>query len=500
MITALRANDVEHFRCMIANRLGLQFEDRKLGFLGEVLRRRLDASGRVGEAWLSFEPSREELGALAQELTVSETYFFRHMDQFRAFAEVALPERVRAQADRRRLRVLSAGCASGEEAYSLAILMLENLADPAWEVSTRGIDVNPVMPRKAERARYSSWALRETPLDVQRKWFRQEGNEVVLADAARRAVTFEERNLVDEDATFWEPESYDAIFCRNVIMYFTPEAAHAVIARIQRALAPGGYLFLGHAESLRGLSEDFHLRHTHGTFYYQRKSGTEHAPLPAVPDASPQSSIEPTFPALGTDAWVETIYKASQRIEALARAPAARPAVGATPVVPWNLGTALELLRKERFAEALAMIHARPPESARDSAVMLLGAVLLVHSGQLEVAERACLELLGVDELCAGARYLLALCREGVGDPAGAVEHDRVAAYLDPTFAMPRLHLGLLARRAGDFPAARRELEQALVLLRREDAPRLLLFGGGFHREALVALCRAALLACEGER
>jgi chemotaxis protein methyltransferase CheR len=106
--------------------------------------------------------------------------------------------------------------------------------------------------------------------------------------------------------------------------------------------------------------------------------------------------------------------------------------------------------------------------------------------------------LLLIDELNAGAHYVLALCREHSGNRERACEHDRVAAYLDPAFAMPRLHLGLLARRAGDRDGARRELAQASILLKREDASRLLLFGGGFNREALFVLCETALRECGG--
>jgi chemotaxis protein methyltransferase CheR len=100
--------------------------------------------------------------------------------------------------------------------------------------------------------------------------------------------------------------------------------------------------------------------------------------------------------------------------------------------------------------------------------------------------------------LNAGAHYLLALCRESAGDRQGALDHDRAAIYLDPGFAMPRLHLGLMARRGGDAEGARRELGEALLLLRREDISRLLLFGGGFGREALISLCRGELLSAGG--
>jgi chemotaxis protein methyltransferase CheR len=94
----------------------------------------------------------------------------------------------------------------------------------------------------------------------------------------------------------------------------------------------------------------------------------------------------------------------------------------------------------------------------------------------------------------------MALCREHARDAAGAAEHDQTAIYLDATFAMPHLHLGLMARRAGDVATAERELDHALSLLAREDASRVLLFGGGFHRDALAQLCRAELRGVESAR
>ncbi len=496
MTTFADSAEAERFRGLVARCLGLQFEDAKLGFLAEVLRRRVDTTGASCEAYLARLEAgapRDELRALAQEVTVAETYFFRNIEQFNAFAGVALPDRLRAQAHRRRLRILSAGCASGEEAYSIAMLVPDAVAHGSWDVSILGVDINPAGLQKAACARYSTWALRETPPEAQRRWFRRDGREVVLEAGARASVTFEERNLAEDDADLWRPGAYDVVFCRNLIMYFTPESAHALIARIGGSLAPGGYLFLGHAETLRGLSQDFHLRHTHGTFYYQRK---ETAECPAA--ATPAGALAVAHLVEAADSWVDAIRGAAERIRALTP-PAAPPASATAPSLPvWDLSSALDLVREERFAEALEVIRAFPPDAARDPDVLLLRAVLLVHGGQLAKAEAACRQLLGIDELNAGAHYVLALCREGAGDRQGAAEHDRVAVYLDATFAMPRLHLGLLARHAGDREGARRALREALVLLQREDASRLLLFGGGFTRDALMALCRAGLEAGGG--
>jgi chemotaxis protein methyltransferase CheR len=200
--------------------------------------------------------------------------------------------------------------------------------------------------------------------------------------------------------------------------------------------------------------------------------------------------------------WVETIRRAAERIEILANAPGRQRLAGECTrpgsARAWEIGLVLELLREERFAEALGLMDAFPAESVHDAEVLLLRAVLLTHSGQLAAAEAACERLFKIDELNAGAHYVLALCREGAGDVTGAIYHDQVAVYLDPGFAMPHVHLGVLGHRTDERVNARREFEQAVLLLQREDPSRILLFGGGFSREALVALCRAQLIEGSG--
>jgi chemotaxis protein methyltransferase CheR len=493
MICEAGRSDLEQFRTVICRQIGLQFDDAKLGFLGEVLQRRLDKLGNSSDAYLwrlQHEPSGREITTLARELTVGETYFFRNIEQFRALAEVVLPRRMSPDRTPRLLRMLSAGCASGEEPYSIAMVAKETVAEPLWEFDVRAVDLNPDALEKARLARYSSWALREAPKDMQRKWFRSDGRDIVLDPAIHSAVTFEAANLASDDPGLWRPGAYDVIFCRNVLMYFSPEQMRAAIARIARSLAPGGFLFLGHAETLRGISDAFHLRHTHGTFYYERKDCIDWS-LPRTEYPIREARVTSVAPT--GDAWFHDIARASERVAALVPAqPAAEPAAHAASLT-WDPAPAFDLLRRERFSDALDYVRAGPPPDERDPDLLLLEAALLAHSGHTSAAEEVCRRLLLIDELSAGAHYVLGLCREQSTDRDGANEHYRVAAYLDPEFAMPRLHQGLLARRAGDRATARRELAQALALLKREDASRLLLFGGGFNRHALMALCESAL-------
>jgi chemotaxis protein methyltransferase CheR len=491
------------FRAAVARWLGLEFDDGKAELLAGVLRRRAAARNLSREVYLAGlragVPSASEQSALARELTINETYFFRHPAQLEAFRDVALPDRMRAREASRQLRVTSLGCSTGEEPYSLAIL-LDDVRRRGWEVPIVGVDLDPTALERARRGRYTAWSLRETPPEVQRRWFRADGDEMILDERIRSAVTFEQANLASDEGDLWRAESHDVIFCRNVLMYFGAEAMLAAVGRITRALVPGGYFFLGHAETLRGLSTEFHLHHTQGTFYYQRHDRLG-PPRPAAP--SPRT------------AWPDAIEQAAARIRVMTGAlPPPQPSLSPlpspspspspsrspsrSPLPAPDLSAPLDLLRQERFGDALTAMAALPADRSADPDALLLEAILLTHQGRLGEAEVVCRRLLELDELSAGAHHVLSLCKDGNGDRAAAIEHDQVAIYLDPTLAMARLHLGLLARRGGDLATARRELAEALVLLQREETSRLLLFGGGFRRDALVTLCRGELAACGG--
>ena len=520
MTPVLGRTDIEQFRTIVTCHLGLQYEDDKLDYLADVIRQRMPSVGRARfgsySAYLGHlnasPKGSAEWRALAEKLTVNETFFFRNTDNFRALAETILPERIRAKAQAKQLRILSAGCSSGDEPYSLAIMVREALPDlDDWDVKIIGIDINPAILAKATQARYSEWSLRATSEEVRRRYFRADGADFVLSTEIQKMVSFEERNLVDEDPLFWASLACDVVFCRNVLMYFTPETARGVVRRISQALLPRGFLFLGHAETLRGITPEFHLCHTHDTFYYQQRDACD-AAATATWVTPPGKPAEDLLPAVveSTAYWVDVIQHAATRIATLAdartRSPdQAAPQVththpGSQPAVTaWDLNLVLEAVRQERFADALELIGSLPADSHEDPDALLLRAVLLTNHGRLNESEEVCRRLLALDELNAGAHYLMALCREHDGDSSGAIEHGLTAIYLDPSFAMPHLHLGILAKRSGDTATAHRELGQALILLASEDASRILLFGGGFSRDALLQLCGTQLRAAGGE-
>lgn len=514
------AASVQRFRTAVVRRLGLWFDDTRLDFLDEVLNNAVPSARDRSEFLDRLEAGtspRAEVRALADALTIGETYFFRNVEQFDALREVALPAIARARETVRRVRVISAGCSSGEEPYSLAIAVREYFGakDPPWTMEVRGVDINASSLARAKEGRYTKWSLRAMSDTPATQWFRPSGTGFELDDGIRSMVDFVERNLLDDDPILWQPQSYDVVFCRNVLMYFAPEQSRRILTRLVGSLAPGGWLFLGHAESLRGLGTALELRNTHGTFYYRRSTDA----------AQPVGGVwmrEGNTVAGSTDAthahreapWFDQIDAAASRVRSLIDTERPFHANASTDVdlprfVAPDLGPALPtpddalaeataLLQRERYIDALAVLDGLPSATSGDAKVRLLRAVLLTHGGRLAEAELTCRSLLDTGGNGAEAHFLLALCAERRGDPSNAGDHDRIAIHLDAGFAMPRLHLGLMARRRGDLDAARRELGQALSLLHGEPAARLLLFGGGFGRDALLSIAKAELVASGG--
>jgi chemotaxis protein methyltransferase CheR len=457
-----RGIDLSRFWELLQRRLGWTPTDQDGTQTATVLAERAAAHGLSEREYLNRlarDGWETETAELADALSITETYFFRHGDQFRILREEALPERIREREGQRVLRLISVACSSGEEAYSLAIEAYRARPGNDWIVSVTGVDANRRMLAKARGAKYSEWSLRETPDDIRRRWFRPAGPQFRVAPEVAATVQFVEQNLADEAPHLWHPGRYDVIFCRNVLMYLTPAVQSRLISHLTSSLAVGGYLFLGHTDSLGSRPDGLEVGHDGGTVFYRRlAAGEEHRP-------------------------VSTPLTAATDRRSRAAEPEAAPAVTDYP-------RALGLMRDDRFTEALGLLT--DPNGIRE---LLLRGVLLAQTGQVQEARDTAHRLMDLGGPHPDAHHLLGVCHE-LDCADQAVGQYRLAAYLDPAFAMPRLRLGLLSRRRGDDRGAVADLQPALDLLAREDEERIVLFGGGFGRLALTTLCRTELEAC----
>jgi chemotaxis protein methyltransferase CheR len=270
----------EEFRLLrdfVHEQFGLFFDDAQRSSLRTRLAPRLALLG-LGSfedyyRHLRFAPERaEEQQRMVSHLTNNETYFFREQPQLGVFASHAL----RAIKDRksvsgeRTLRILSAGCSSGEEPLTLAMIVFDSgQFFWGWDVRVTGLDVDGAALDKARRGSYHQNSLRAVSPTLLERHFSHEAGAVRVRESVRRAVSFREGNLLDAES-YQGLAPLDAIFCRNVLIYFSEASVQRAIALFHEALAPGGYLFLGHAESLARVASGFQPIRFQGAIAYQK--------------------------------------------------------------------------------------------------------------------------------------------------------------------------------------------------------------------------------------
>jgi chemotaxis protein methyltransferase CheR len=267
----------EEFRLLselIYDHCGILFRE-DMGFLLERrLWARVRALGLDGFSayyrFLRFDPGRRaELEAAVEALTTNETYFFREPHQLRAFREELLPLLAADPVRPRRLRLWSAGCSTGEEAYTLAMLILDSGLFRGWAVEIFGSDISRKVLAVARKAAYGRNALRETPPEMLERYFVPDGPRHVVKDEVRSLVSFGHLNLLDEHMVAMLAR-FDLVFCRNVMIYFDLPARRRVLKSFHGRLAPGGYLLLGHSESLIHVTADFELVHLQHDLVYRK--------------------------------------------------------------------------------------------------------------------------------------------------------------------------------------------------------------------------------------
>lgn len=270
----------EEFRLLrdfIHEQFGLYYDDGQRASLRSRLAGRLALLGLVSfedyYRYLRFAPERSrELERMVSHLTNNETYFFRELPQLKVFADSVLrglKERRSARGERA-IRLLSAGCSTGEEALTLAMVVYDSgQFFWNWDVKVFGLDLDAEALEKARRGAYHQNSLRAVTAEQLDRHFVKEGRSVRVKESIRRLVTFRRGNLL-------EPESYaglaplDVIFCRNVLIYFSDASTRRTARVFQEALAPGGYLFLGHAESLARITDAFTPIRFQGAMLYQK--------------------------------------------------------------------------------------------------------------------------------------------------------------------------------------------------------------------------------------
>ncbi len=275
--------DLVSIRDLIYQVAGIFHPDNKLSLLQDRCRRRMTevkaATLREYFECLTIRPIRQaELTALLNEITIGETCFFRNQAQLDAFRRVVIPKIIEAKADLpiRRLRIWSAGCSTGEEPYTLRMVLLEEAADRLkdWNIEIIATDLNERSLAHAKQAVYGSHSTRNLTPSYKERYFLPYGDQLQVCNRVRANINFVRLNLSDDSRMIFM-KSLDAVFCCNVLIYFDLTSKSRVVQHFFANLLPHGYLFLGQSESLFGVNDDFQLVHLPGTTAYVKGNGTE---------------------------------------------------------------------------------------------------------------------------------------------------------------------------------------------------------------------------------
>lgn len=261
-------------RDIIKDYCGLYFDDGARYLLEKRLTRRIRGHHlndfRDYYRFIRYDKrAEEELSAIMDVLTVNETYFFREQNQLRAFSEEILEELKTVNKGRRALKIWSAGCSTGEEPYTIAMLLNEKAGFNGWDIEIHGSDINQRVLQTARRGVYRKNSFRTTEPYFLSKYFIEEDGAYRIADTVKKYVNFSYLNLLDPFKTRFLGKM-DVIFCRNVLIYFDNVSRRRVIDNFYDRLVDGGYLLLGHAESLINTSTAFTLKHLKNDMVYQK--------------------------------------------------------------------------------------------------------------------------------------------------------------------------------------------------------------------------------------
>ncbi len=446
MTLLLSTEEFDALRALLSRAAGLVFDDSRKQSVAYSVAERLRATGVTDVAtYLSLLAAPLEQQALLDEVTIQETHFFRNPPQVRVLRTHVLPELLRhAEANGKRLRIWSAGCSTGEEPYSLAMALRELLpSTDGWDVKIIATDVSTRALAAAKVGRYGPRAVAlATPEQVAR-FFVVRGDTYEVRQEVRELVDFQHHNLVTQAVPFAPSERVDLVLCRNVTIYFARETTRDLMGRLHHCLRDGGYLFLGHAETLWQVSEDFRLvslgTGESAAFVYRR--------LDPLPVPAERRAILPDRRTLDE---------------------------GPPPPSP------------ERRVQARRH-EVRLPTSPEQ---LLVKARASLGAGLYEQAAQAAADATAVEPTRADAYYLRALALVSAGRDEDALVDLRKAVYLEPGMGFAQFLLAGVLSRLGRASAAATAYAAAAESLGVQPsdatAPEL---GGRSVRE-LAALCR----------
>lgn len=394
-------------------------------------------------------------------VTVGESYFFRDSDQMDLLRNQLLPEMIAAKraSGNLSLRFWSAGCAQGQEIYSVAILLRELIPDiDKWNVHLLGTDINNEMVAKAMHGCYTEWSFRATPTPLRDRWFIRQGHLYEIHPQVKRMVRFGYLNLTADvyPSMLNETNALDLILCRNVFIYLDQRAVQRSMAQYAHCLVEGGLVMLG-------ASDPIHYQHTELALVQNERAG--YFCKVNVPDV-PEPLYVPTPPMMPVDnTWQRKTLRmnpvSSHATERVLQAHVNKRTAD-EEIIQLN-----QLIEQADWQAALAQVDACLQHGKESSELWRLKAKILANIGNLELALQACERSLKLNTVNKTTYFLMGLILAERDQLPEAAEAFRKTLYLDHAFLEAHYEMGMLRVRAKDMSGAFKSLENALRLAKK---------------------------------
>jgi chemotaxis protein methyltransferase CheR len=482
----LSDNDYMRFSQLLLNRCGLFFPERRRPEIELGVRHAFAAStcANLDEYYqLVQDPFANALDVdrLINAVTINETHFFRDTAQFDALYYHVLPDLIERKRSLRTLRIWSAGCASGEEPYSLAMLLRDLLPDvDEWAITILGTDINTEALARARQGIFGEWAFREERAKQWRaRFFKPIGNRYELLPNVKRMVSLSRLNLVEPCYPAYETNTMflDLILCRNVTIYFSEATTQQVIDRLYDALSVGSWLAVGHSEPSLFAYRRFQARNFKDTLIYQRTDQPTQLPTDWQQFMSSQSPIPPAPGKPPVAAPSKPLSLPVKPPTPTLPPPRSAPIERAAPQDLFE--RASELIEYGHSAEArlelLKLLTNRPNHAP---ALALLGQAC-ANLGEWAAAEQWCRQALKLDNLFLSAYYTLALVLQHQSQFAEAIDAMKKVVYIDRTCALGHFGLADLYHAHGQLTPAFKSLDNARQLLERCADDQIIPMSGG---------------------
>jgi len=501
----LTAEEFSRFRDYIHQHSGIYLEEQKTDSLriSLITRATRFAFSTLQEYYDLLVTDEDEFKELMNLVTINETSFFRFPAQFEALRSEVVPRICeRKSPSSRQFRVWSAGCSTGEEPYSIAMTLLDSgLEGLGYSLEVLGTDVSTNALLRAKEAVYPARGLLSVPSSVSSRFFEPTSRGHKVTDRVRRIITFQYHNLIKEPYPLALMGNWDVIFCRNVTIYFRLDSTRRVVNNFYESLNPGGFLFIGHSETLTSISDRFEPIELGGVFLYRK-------PYPRK-----VVSFSETIAARERDARRETLDK-RRRARERAQEPAQRRTRRAAPA-PVAEEPELQPASAERAHEVDALLDAAREASATGHTQAVLEAVASVleiepenpqafllsayahaDSGDMDAAVQECHRALAIEPLLPAARYILGIIYQRRGDVMTAINEFKKTLYIDPGWVLAHFSLANLYRQKGAYEDACREYDNTIRYVYQNSDGEWTVFLGGFRPDLLVKTCERSLIEC----